>query len=61
MDIFHIFFEQVSWIRLRNLHVLTVDRYVYSTDERVSVVHNEASREWVLRIRGAHRYVETLE
>ncbi|KAF2351483.1 Immunoglobulin I-set [Trinorchestia longiramus] len=46
---------RVSWIRLRNLHVLTVDKYKYSTDQRVSVVHNEASQEWVLRIRAAHK------
>ncbi|KAA0194630.1 hypothetical protein HAZT_HAZT006792 [Hyalella azteca] len=29
--------------------------YKYSTDQRVSVVHNEASQEWVLRIRAAEK------
>ena len=42
---------QVSWIRNEDLHILTVDKYKYSTDERISVVFNEVNQEWVLRMR----------
>ena len=41
----------MSWIKQDNLHILTVDKYKYSTDQRVSVVFNEPNLEWVLRIK----------
>ncbi|XP_069996510.1 uncharacterized protein [Penaeus vannamei] len=49
--VFNINDKSVSWIRLDDLHILTVDKYKYSTDQRVSVVFNEPNLEWVLRIR----------
>ncbi|CAL4142210.1 unnamed protein product, partial [Meganyctiphanes norvegica] len=44
--------KSVSWIRHDDLHILTVDKYRYSTDQRVSTVYNEVNQEWVLRMRG---------
>ncbi|XP_042228408.1 uncharacterized protein LOC121870621 [Homarus americanus] len=50
--VFNVNDKSVSWIRQDDLHILTVDKYKYSTDQRVSVVFNEPNLEWVLRIRG---------
>ncbi|CAL4165201.1 unnamed protein product, partial [Meganyctiphanes norvegica] len=44
--------KSVSWIRSKSLAILAVDKYKYSTDQRISVVYNEPNLEWVLRIRG---------
>jgi len=44
--------KSVSWIRSDSLAILAVDKYKYSTDQRLSVVYNEPNLEWVLRIRG---------
>ncbi|XP_043513812.1 zwei Ig domain protein zig-8-like [Frieseomelitta varia] len=41
---------QVSWIRKRDLHILTSSIYAYTGDERFSVKHPEASDEWTLKI-----------
>ncbi|KAG0728526.1 hypothetical protein GWK47_032319 [Chionoecetes opilio] len=49
--VFNVNDKSVSWIRQDNLHILTVDKYKYSTDQRVSVVFNEPNLEWVLRIK----------
>ncbi|CAL4143015.1 unnamed protein product, partial [Meganyctiphanes norvegica] len=43
--------KSVAWIRHEDLHILTVDKYRYTTDKRVSTVYNEVAQEWVLRIR----------
>ncbi|XP_034178792.1 zwei Ig domain protein zig-8 isoform X4 [Osmia lignaria lignaria] len=40
----------VSWIRKRDLHILTSSIYAYTGDERFSVKHPEASDEWTLKI-----------
>lgn len=44
-------FLQVSWIRQRDLHILTVDRYTYTTDQRYEVIHSEGSQDWILKIK----------
>nr|XP_045618752.1 uncharacterized protein LOC123770693 [Procambarus clarkii] len=44
--------KSVSWIRQDDLHILTVDKYKYSSDQRISVVFNEPNLEWVLLIKG---------
>ena len=44
---------QVSWIRRRDLHILTVGTYTYTTDQRFEVVHAAASRDWILKLRYA--------
>ena len=48
-------FLQVMWIRKRDLHVLTVGLFTYSTDARFSALHSEGSDTWTLRIASAQR------
>ncbi|XP_050709671.1 zwei Ig domain protein zig-8-like [Eriocheir sinensis] len=43
----------VSWIRRRDLHILTVGTYTYTTDQRFEAVHAAASRDWILKLRYA--------
>lgn len=40
---------QVSWIRKRDSHILTVDRYTFIADERFQVLHNGDT--WTLQIK----------
>lgn len=41
---------QVSWIRKRDLHILTSNILTYTGDARFSVVHPEDSDDWNLKI-----------
>lgn len=41
---------QVSWIRKRDLHILTVGILTYSSDQRFQAMHQEGSDEWTLKI-----------
>jgi hypothetical protein len=41
---------QVSWIRHRDLHILTSGPHTYTSDARVEVVHPPNSDLWTLRI-----------
>ncbi|CAL4092844.1 unnamed protein product, partial [Meganyctiphanes norvegica] len=45
--------KSVSWIRQRDLHILTVGRYTYTTDQRYEVIHSEGSKDWILKIKYA--------
>ncbi|XP_068249054.1 zwei Ig domain protein zig-8-like [Palaemon carinicauda] len=47
--------KSVSWIRGRDLRILTVGRYTYTTDFRFEALHQEASAEWTLRIKSVER------
>ena len=50
------FLLQVSWIRHRDIHLLTVGRYTYTSDQRFSAHHVPMTHFWQLRIRGlTHR------
>ncbi|KAH8250080.1 hypothetical protein KR026_004851 [Drosophila bipectinata] len=40
----------VSWIRKRDLHILTVGILTYTNDQRFQSLHSEGSDEWTLRI-----------
>ncbi|XP_031621543.1 uncharacterized protein LOC116339666 [Contarinia nasturtii] len=40
----------VSWIRKRDLHILTVGILTYSSDQRFQAMHQEGSDEWTLKI-----------
>ncbi|KAK9306672.1 hypothetical protein QLX08_002747 [Tetragonisca angustula] len=40
----------VSWIRKRDLHILTVGILTYTTDQRFQTVHRDGSDEWTLKI-----------
>lgn len=43
-------FFQVSWMRKRDLHILTSGIHTYTGDARFSVRHPEHSDDWDLRI-----------
>ncbi|CAL4066934.1 unnamed protein product, partial [Meganyctiphanes norvegica] len=43
--------NSVSWIRDRDLRILTVGRYTYTTDLRFEALHNPGSSEWTMRIK----------
>ncbi|KAJ8939854.1 hypothetical protein NQ318_006902 [Aromia moschata] len=44
----------VSWIRSRDLHILTSGRHTFTGDGRFESVHSDSSGDfWGLRIRGA--------
>ncbi|KAL1506608.1 hypothetical protein ABEB36_005937 [Hypothenemus hampei] len=41
----------VSWVRHRDIHLLTVGRYTYTSDQRFEALHVPHTEEWTLRIR----------
>ncbi|XP_055710390.1 zwei Ig domain protein zig-8-like [Phlebotomus papatasi] len=41
----------VSWIRHRDLHLLTVGRFTYTSDLRFQSVHNPQTEDWSLQVR----------
>ena len=46
---------QVSWVRHRDIHLLTVGRYTYTSDQRFEALHLPHAEEWTLRIRYPQR------
>lgn len=44
-------FHQVSWIRKRDLHILTFGQVTYTNDARFSVIKSATGDLWTLRIR----------
>jgi hypothetical protein len=42
--------KSVSWIRRRDAHILTVDRYTFIADERFQAFLVEASNTWTLQV-----------
>ncbi|XP_054288580.1 hemicentin-1-like isoform X2 [Macrosteles quadrilineatus] len=46
----HLGDRTVSWMRKRDLHILTSNIFTYTGDGRFGVVHPEASDEWNLRV-----------
>ena len=42
---------QISWIRLRDWHILTTGVLTYTSDSRFQVLHKEGSHDWVLQIK----------
>ncbi|XP_076305079.1 neurotrimin-like [Tachypleus tridentatus] len=52
--------ETVSWIRLRDFHVLTIGRYTYTTDERFEAYHTDFSNDWALKIQNVQQKDEGL-
>lgn len=47
---FLFFYFQVSWIRKRDLHILTVGILTYTNDQRYQSLHSDGSDEWTLKI-----------
>ncbi|KAJ6635325.1 Zwei Ig domain protein zig-8 [Pseudolycoriella hygida] len=45
----------VSWVRHRDIHLLTVGRYTYTSDQRFEAMHSPHTEEWTLRIRYAQK------
>ncbi|ODM97418.1 Contactin-3 [Orchesella cincta] len=41
----------ISWIRRRDMHIITVDRIVYTNDERFNILHADGSEDWTLQIK----------
>lgn len=41
----------VSWVRHRDVHILTVGRYTYASDQRFSIVRTRPSEDWTLQIK----------
>nr|XP_027212204.1 zwei Ig domain protein zig-8-like isoform X1 [Penaeus vannamei] len=47
----HLGDRSVTWMRQRDLHILTAGVYTYSADERFRVLHPENSDDWTLHIK----------
>jgi len=41
----------VSWVRHRDVHILTVGGYAYASDQRFSIVRSRLSEDWTLQIK----------
>ncbi|GLV38216.1 defective proboscis extension response 9 [Carabus blaptoides fortunei] len=41
----------VSWVRHRDVHLLTVGRYTYTSDQRFRAIHHPHSEDWTLQIK----------
>lgn len=42
---------QISWVRHRDIHLLTVGRYTYTSDQRFRAIHLPHSEDWTLQIK----------
>ncbi|XKL68793.1 hypothetical protein PGB90_006562 [Kerria lacca] len=47
--------KEVSWIRHRDIHLLTVGRYTYTSDQRFEAIHSPHTEDWSLRIKYPQR------
>lgn len=47
---FFFIYLQVTWIRHRDLHLLTVDKTTYTSDQRFVSVHNPQMGDWSLQV-----------
>ncbi|XP_066974916.1 uncharacterized protein [Macrobrachium rosenbergii] len=43
--------NSISWIRSRDSHILTVDRYTFIADERFQAWHEEDTETWTLQVK----------
>ncbi|OWR50816.1 hypothetical protein KGM_210611 [Danaus plexippus plexippus] len=46
---------QVSWIRHRDLHILTVGGYTYTSDQRFQASHSPQTDDWTLQVKWAQQ------
>lgn len=46
---------QVSWIRHRDVHILTVGSYTYTSDQRFQATHHKDTDDWTLQIKWAQK------
>ncbi|ODN00138.1 Lachesin [Orchesella cincta] len=42
---------KVSWVRHRDIHLLTVGRYTYTTDQRFRAIHQPNTEDYTLMIK----------
>ncbi|XP_069672036.1 uncharacterized protein [Periplaneta americana] len=47
--------KTVSWIRHRDIHILTVGGYTYTSDQRFQANHHRDNEEWTLQIKWAQK------
>lgn len=47
--------KTVSWIRHRDIHILTVGGYTYTSDQRFQANHHRETDEWILQIKWAQK------
>ncbi|XP_046403244.1 immunoglobulin superfamily DCC subclass member 3-like isoform X4 [Ischnura elegans] len=47
--------KTVSWIRHRDIHILTVGSYTYTSDQRFQAIHHTDNEEWTLQIKWAQK------
>ncbi|XP_034196365.1 zwei Ig domain protein zig-8-like [Osmia lignaria lignaria] len=47
--------KTVSWMRHRDIHLLTVSNYIYTSDQRIQTIHKSNTEEWVLRIQNPQK------
>lgn len=47
----HLGERTVSWIRRKDLHVLTVGSYTYTSDQRFTTIHLKNSDDWTLQVK----------
>ncbi|GBM35724.1 hypothetical protein AVEN_58406-1 [Araneus ventricosus] len=47
--------KTVSWVRQRDLHILTVGKYTYTTDQRFTSIHMDNTDDWTLEIRDTRK------
>lgn len=47
--------KTVSWIRRRDIHILTVGSYTYTSDQRFQATHHKENDEWTLQIKWAQK------
>ncbi|XP_039276400.1 zwei Ig domain protein zig-8 isoform X2 [Nilaparvata lugens] len=45
----------VSWVRHRDIHLLTTARYTYTSDQRFQSIHSPQTEDWTLQIRYPQR------
>lgn len=50
-----LFLFQVSWIRHRDIHILTVGLYTYTSDQRFQSNYHPQTDEWILQIKWAQK------
>ncbi|XP_071550357.1 uncharacterized protein [Panulirus ornatus] len=51
--VLHLNDRAVTWLRRRDLHILTTGHHTYSADDRFQVVHSPGSNQWTLVVRYA--------
>ncbi|KPJ00358.1 hypothetical protein RR46_02746 [Papilio xuthus] len=47
--------SSVSWIRHRDLHILTVGGYTYTSDQRFQATHSPHTDDWTLQVKWAQQ------